>query len=363
MKINFLTSEIAEGTGGFLYDGMLYYKFLNRFGKDVNLIDNSYFGDEFSFMPKKSLQLSASYRKHAKEILDCDYLLVNTSYCRFFMFFPWYLKKQSHCKIISLTHHPDYMEYSGMKQYIWKELMLSVLRNSDNNITPCQYTYDWMGQWDFIQNRMFLDPYLDNTIHVSNVKKEKVICYVGSVEVRKGLEFGIRAFAEFLKTHLDYRFLIAGNFPLDSDYAPFRTYSESLVQLVSDLDISDQVEFLGRIDNEQKEHLFETSQVFLFPSLLEGYGWVIVEAMSYGLPVVAFNNTAMPYTINDTNGILVPNKDIDAMAKGLCRLVDNKELYDQLSSGALKTVQNLPDKETIDQEYVEFLDKIERGTL
>ena len=363
MKINFLTTEISDTTGGFLYDRMLYLKLIDRFGQDVHLIDNNYFGSDFAFLTRDSIRYSFCYRKHAEEILDCDYVIVNTSFSRFFMLFPWQMQKQTRCKIITVTHHPDYMEYPGLSQFVRKKLMLSLLKHSENNITPNPYTFDWMNQWNFIHKKLLLEAYLDNTIHMSSAKKEKTICYVGSVERRKGLEYGVRAFAQFLQTHSDYRFIIAGNLFLNSPYPQIRDYCVNLLQLVSDLGISDHVEFLGRIDNERKEQLLETSQVFLFPSLLEGYGWAIVEAMSYGLPVVAFNNTAMPYTVNDTNGILVPNEDIDAMADGLCRLVDDRKLYDQLSSGALKTVQNLPDKETIDQEYIDFLDKIEKGIL
>ena len=70
MKINFLTSAISDKTGGCLYDGILYQKILDRFGKDVNLIDSSYFGDEFSYLRKESFRNSARNHKYAKEILD-----------------------------------------------------------------------------------------------------------------------------------------------------------------------------------------------------------------------------------------------------------------------------------------------------
>ena len=80
--------------------------------------------------------------------------------------------------------------------------------------------------------------------------------------------------------------------------------------------------------------------------------------MSYGLPVIAFDNSAMPYTVNETNGILVPDRDEAGLTEALCRLADDPELYARLSRGAAEKVRSLPDAAAVDREYEEFLDDL-----
>ena len=116
--------------------------------------------------------------------------------------------------------------------------------------------------------------------------------------------------------------------------------------------------FMGRVNEKQKDELYKESKCFLFPSQNEGYGWVLIEAMSYGLPVIAFDNTAMPYTVNNGNGRIIKNKDIAAMGKALGEIVDHQKLYDALADGAIATVKGLPSEEQISFEYDKFFNSL-----
>ena len=360
MRIHFLTEKISELTGGCIYDGELYRKLKMRFGDDVKLFDYDWFGNDFAFLKRDFLQYGMNFRKHAGELLDCDYLFLNTTMYQKFLLFPRHLHKKSQCRIIGINHHMDYMSYSDWTRGIRKELLVSLLKFCDCVITPNPYTIECMKPFGLEGRARLLEAYLDKTVHANGREKEKLICFVGTVEPRKGVDYGILAFAEFHRTHPEYRFEIAGSFM--SGYSD-TDYCQSLIQLTSELGILDQVSFLGRIDEDQKREIYERSQIFLFPSQLEGYGWVMVEAMSYGLPVVAFDNSAMPYTVNETNGELVPNKDVHAMAQALSRLADDKVLYEQKSAGAAQTVAGLPDWDEIDREYEDFFDQMEARTI
>ena len=360
MRIHFLTTEISELTGGCIYDGILYRKLKARFGDDVKLIDYAWFGNEFAFLKRDFLQYGMCYRKHAGELLDCDYLILNTSMYQKFLLFPHRVRKKSPCRIIGINHHMDYMSYFDWTRGIRKKLLISLLRFCDCVITPNQYTIECMKPFGLDDRARLIEAYLDNAVHVSGREKEKLICFVGTVSPRKGIDYGIRAFAEFYRTHPEYHYEIAGSFM--NGHAE-DAYCQSLLRLTSELGIKDQVSFLGRIDESQKQELYERARIFLFPSLLEGYGWVIVEAMSYGLPVVCFDNSAMPYTVNDTNGVLVPDKDVHAMAEALNRLADNTAFYEQMSAGAVQTAAGLPEWDEIDREYEEFFDQMEARTI
>lgn len=356
MKIHFLAESISELSGGCIYDGELYRKLVGHFGEDVKLFDHAFFGNDYAFLKYPFLRYGLNYRKHAGELLDCDYLILNTSLYQKFLMFPWRLKKKSRCRIIGITHHLDYMSYTDKTRGIRKKLLISLMEHCDCLISPNRYTIECLKPFGLDERAMLIEAYLDNTVHECPKEKEKLICFVGTVEPRKGVDYGIRAFAEFAAAHPDYRLVIAGSFM--TGYSDTK-YCKSLLRLIKELGVEDHVTFAGRIDDEEKRRLYERSQILLFPSLLEGYGWVLVEAMSYKMPVVAFDNSAIPYTVNDTNGILVPDKDVGAMAKALCRLADDPVLYRELSAGAVKTVLSLPDKETIDAQFEHFMEQME----
>ncbi len=360
MKIHFITDAISKLTGGCIYDGKLYEKLKERFGDDVRLFDYAWFHDDYAFLKRDFLQYGMNYRKHADEIFDCDYLFVNTSMYAKFAQFPWRVKEKYGCRLIGITHHMDYMSYNDWTQGIRKKLLISLMSHCDRLITPNPYTIACMKPFHLDGRAILIEAYLDNTTHLDAQKKEKLVCFVGTIEPRKGVDLGVRAFAQFHETHPEYRFVAAGSFMSGYSKDP---YCESLLKLVSDLGLEGQVEFAGRIDDAEKFELYDRSSIFLFPSLLEGYGWVMVEAMGYGMPVIAFDNSAMPYTVNESNGILVPNRDTDAMAQALCRLADDPKLYQRLSEGALRTAAALPDEEAINREYEALMDQMEKGAL
>jgi len=64
---------------------------------------------------------------------------------------------------------------------------------------------------------------------------------------------------------------------------------------------------------------------------------VLVEAMSYGLPVIAFDNSAVPYTVKDgLNGLLVKNNSVEDLKHAMKRLLVDEGLRNRLSIGALE---------------------------
>lgn len=66
---------------------------------------------------------------------------------------------------------------------------------------------------------------------------------------------------------------------------------------MSENGLEDVVSFSGRVSDEELRNYYSKAYCFVLPSLLEGYGMVLIEAMSYGLPVIAFNNSAIPFTL------------------------------------------------------------------
>jgi glycosyltransferase involved in cell wall biosynthesis len=75
--------------------------------------------------------------------------------------------------------------------------------------------------------------------------------------------------------------------------------------------------------------------VFVFPSLFEGFGLVLLEAMAMGLPIITTSHTAGPDLIEEgREGFIVPIRDANAIADRLARLHADRTLRDEMSSNA-----------------------------
>ena len=92
--------------------------------------------------------------------------------------------------------------------------------------------------------------------------------------------------------------------------------------------------------------------------MLEGYGMVLIEAMSYGLPVIAFDNSAIPFTVkNDRNGILVRDKNILDLKKSILKLCVDTDYHRKLCDGALDTYRNARSLSDLDVDIENFVIK------
>jgi glycosyltransferase involved in cell wall biosynthesis len=91
----------------------------------------------------------------------------------------------------------------------------------------------------------------------------------------------------------------------------------------------DRVELLGYVDDEALSHLYANCLAFVFPSLVEGFGLVLLEAMAHGAPVVAMRAGAIPEVVGDA-GLLVDPDDRDALRRAMEELVASGELRESL---------------------------------
>ena len=174
---------------------------------------------------------------------------------------------------------------------------------------------------------------------------QHLIVYMGRLRTVKGVEFGIRAFATALEQLPNIRMVLAG----EGDQ------QNLLGSLVSELGISEQVEFLG-VRNDVPELLGAADSV-LMPSLTEGFPRTAIEAMAAGKPVIATNVGGMPEAVIDgETGILVPARDSDALSAAIVRLVGDTDLQARLAQAGRKRAEK---NYSVDR-YVSRLDELYR---
>jgi glycosyltransferase involved in cell wall biosynthesis len=154
---------------------------------------------------------------------------------------------------------------------------------------------------------------------------------VGRLEKRKSFDILLRA-AALLRQHRGTHFslTIVGD-------GPERAH---LGRLAENLGIESVISFPGFVSNQDLISLYRNADIFVFPSILEGFGIVLIEAMACGLPIVGSNSTATPEVVNGA-GVLVEPGDPIGLAGAIETLWDSTELRNELTGRGLVRVRRL----------------------
>jgi glycosyltransferase involved in cell wall biosynthesis len=185
-------------------------------------------------------------------------------------------------------------------------------------------------------------------IYKNNYKTNELL-FVGTVEKRKGVKHLI-LLAKFLVAQgIKFKLNIVGTYK-ECEYV------DLIRKMIADNNLAGYVSLLGRVELNSLESLYKNSKIFVFPSLHEGYGMVLIEAMSYGLPIIAFNNSAMPYTIiSGYNGLLAQDGNQNDFNKKVKQLITDENLYNKLQMGAYETIQNIQSIQLMKEEMKKFI--------
>ncbi len=161
---------------------------------------------------------------------------------------------------------------------------------------------------------------VDLTQYVPGTKsRTPLIVYLGRLKKYKSIDVFIRAAAIIKRTDPDIRFVIAGD-------------GEEAVHLHAAAKRADvEVEFLGKISDEQKIALYQKAWIAVNPSSMEGWGITSIEANACGTPVVASDVPGLRDSVKDgVSGFLVPYGDEKALARKLSQLLADKKLLSKL---------------------------------
>lgn len=161
-----------------------------------------------------------------------------------------------------------------------------------------------------------------------------VVGTVGNVNPIKGHRYLLHAVAKMVEDGHQVAVPIVG-----SELDPRKSYSQELYSLRADLDLEDQVKFVGfRSDIPEMLALFD---LFVLPSIAEACPIAILEAMAMECPVVATNVGGVPEEIpDDEHGWVIPPKDSDALADGILEALTNPDKCQRLTSNARSRVQS-----------------------
>ncbi|MCL1955935.1 MAG: glycosyltransferase family 4 protein [Fibromonadales bacterium] len=159
------------------------------------------------------------------------------------------------------------------------------------------------------------------------------VLFVGRHIERKGIEYLIKAAAALDSAKFQIR--IAGRGDL----------TEKLKSQAAK-EAPEQVVFLGKLSKEDLEKEYQNANCFILPAIIdsrgdtEGLGVVLIEAAQYGLPIIASDVGGIPDVVIDKKtGLLIPEKNPDAIAKAIMELSENEELRKSLVLGANEHIE------------------------
>jgi glycosyltransferase involved in cell wall biosynthesis len=131
--------------------------------------------------------------------------------------------------------------------------------------------------------------------------------------------------------------------------------------LVRDNGFEKQVSFVGDLDAAAVAVQYDCADVFVLPTLYEGYGMVVAEALARGLPIVSTSTGAIRDLVGTEAGIVVPPGDLPAFTDALSRVLSDAELRTRLAAGARAARQRLPTWDQSAASMAQVLEAAARG--
>ncbi len=161
----------------------------------------------------------------------------------------------------------------------------------------------------------------------------------------KGIDLALRATASAREQGEEITLTIIGDGPAE----------EWLKALAADLGLGDLVTFVKRMSQEQLFQRYTSYDVLLFPSLHDSGGNVVLESLSYALPVICLDVGGPPTLVNERCGIVVPSRKSDtaevarALGSALVTMSRDRDLRASLSQGAVRRAAELTWEKQIDR--------------
>lgn len=169
--------------------------------------------------------------------------------------------------------------------------------------------------------------------------RENLVLFVGAIQKRKNVARLIRAFERLPDS---WRLALAGA-------ADGYGAAEELEAMAASPRRAS-IDLLGYVSAAELDRLYRRASIFAFPSLDEGFGMPVLEAMAHGVPVVTSNCSAMPEVAGDA-ALLVDPQDVDAISSALTRLAGEPSLRADLAQRGLERARQFTWESAVDRTW------------
>jgi len=173
--------------------------------------------------------------------------------------------------------------------------------------------------------------HIDDLKLINNIKKkyglkDRYILFVGTIEPRKNISNLVRAYYALKKKGMEHQLVIVGK--LGWNY-------KEIFNLISRFNITNDIKFTNYILDEDMPFIYNGADAFVYPSLYEGFGIPILEAMACGTPVITSNVSSMPEVTKDA-AILVDPNSVEEICSSIKNVLSNTELATLMKEKGIK---------------------------
>jgi len=219
-------------------------------------------------------------------------------------------------------------------------------QRADIILTPSENTKrDVMDSYQITDSKLqVLYPGSSHKLEVlSHKESNKYILFLGTLEPRKNVESIIEAFNRSELRTKNYELVIAG--------AP-GWKNKKLLKLIGE---TAGVKYLGFVPDEDKAVLYQNASLFVFPSLYEGFGIPVLEAMASGVPVITSNRSSLPEVGQNAVCYVNPHNVVE-LAENMKLILENKDLKQKMIGRGLEVAKEYNWQKSA-KEFLEILSK------
>jgi len=213
------------------------------------------------------------------------------------------------------------------------EKILKEYDAADYIMVPAKHVYNSFIRQNISPSKILKVPYgvdFDKFYQLrQSINSKFKVIFVGQVSLQKGVHYLIKAWEKLNLPNDLAELLIVG--PIQDCFH----------QVMKTKYLSDSVVFYGGLSQEKLKKLYLESSVFVLPSIHDGFGMVISEAMASGLPAICTVNTGGEELIeNGKEGFILPIRDVDALAEKILWCYENREACFEMGLCAQKKIKN-----------------------
>ncbi len=281
---------------------------------------------DYWFSPNLSFTSLSKNTKHILLIHDLSFEFLGDCYTQKRRLWHRVLNPKKQCQKADLVLVPSHSTKSDLLDlYKLEENKVKILTPGLSNVFNFQFSTD---QLKAVSEKYNLP--------------DKFIFFLGTLEPRKNIIAIVKAFEKYQNKHsTNYKLIIAG--PKGWKY-------NEIMKLIFEIPGAEYVDY---IEEKDKPLVYKLSSLFVFPSLYEGFGFPVLEAMASGLPVVTSNLSSLPQLVDDSASLVNPH-NITEISQAIETLLEDKELRDFYIKKGFDRSKNF-DWDKTSEEFLSFL--------
>ena len=268
-----------------------------------------------------------------------------------------FLFKKTSIPIIYTVHHTYYQQYRYIPSQQWKKILylLEKFSYSKSDYIIC----DSPSTENIILRKYGVRQNICKTIPIGVDQNcfyplglqriPNSLFFLGRLESRKGIDFLLKTIPMVKTVLKDILLFIGGNGVL-------RPYLERLIE---EYQLEQNVHFLGTIEDSALNEWYNRVSAVIIPSVFEGFGLTVIEAMACGTPVIATDVDALRDVVkDDMNGFLVQYNDVKGLSEKILFLLRHEEKQSKFSNKGEEIVRTLYNWDNISKDILKIYEEV-----